>query len=94
MTDRNESKSKAAAGSTDHARNPVDELADDFVARLRRGEYPSVTEYTTRHPEFADEIREVLPTLAMLEKCGEDELANAAEEDLIDRARFGRFRLK
>jgi serine/threonine protein kinase/WD40 repeat protein len=55
------------------ARNPVDELADLFVARLRRGERPSVSEYCLHHPDLADEIRELFPTLAMLEQAGRDE---------------------
>ena len=52
-------------------RNPIDVLADSFLARLRRGECPSVSEYATQHPHLATEILEVFPTLARLEKGGE-----------------------
>lgn len=45
----------------------VDELAEDYLARLRDGQWPSVREYTDAHPEIADEIRDVFRTLAMLE---------------------------
>ena len=41
------------------------ELADHF-----RGERPSLTEYTGKHPEFADEIRDVCPTLEVTEQFG------------------------
>jgi WD40 repeat protein len=48
-------------------RNPVDELAEEFVARYRKGERPSLTEYTQAHPELAAEIRDLFPALVMME---------------------------
>src|SRR5687767_12942981 len=42
-------------------------LAEDFVARCRRGERPSIAEYAERHPDLAAEIREVFPAMAVLE---------------------------
>ena len=52
-------------------RNPIDLLAESFLARLRQGEYPAIDEYTTKYPELAEEIRSVFPTLALLEQGGE-----------------------
>jgi tetratricopeptide (TPR) repeat protein len=49
-------------------RDPIEMLADSFLARFRRGERPSVDEYAMQHPELADEIRELLPALVMLEQ--------------------------
>src|SRR3954447_9317531 len=49
-------------------RDPIEMLADSFLARFRRGERPSVEEYAAKHPELADEIRELLPALVMLEQ--------------------------
>jgi eukaryotic-like serine/threonine-protein kinase len=49
---------------------PVDLLAEEFLARYRRGERPSITEYVTQHPDLAEEIREIFPTLAVLERLG------------------------
>lgn len=43
------------------------ELVEEFVTRHRNGESPSVAEYCQLHPEFADEIVELFPTLLMLE---------------------------
>ncbi len=40
-------------------RDPVECLAEEFVARWRRGERPSPAEYAERHPELAEEIREL-----------------------------------
>jgi WD40 repeat protein/serine/threonine protein kinase len=50
--------------------DPVEALADDFVARFRRGERPSLTEYADRHPELAERIREVFPALVLIEEAG------------------------
>src|SRR5262249_5210399 len=49
-------------------RDPIEMLADSFLARFRRGERPSVEEYAAQHPELADDIRELLPALVMLEQ--------------------------
>jgi WD40 repeat protein/serine/threonine protein kinase len=48
-------------------RHPLDELAEEFVARYRRGERPAVSEYTQNHPDMADEIRELFSALIMME---------------------------
>src|SRR6516165_7875331 len=48
-------------------RNPVEVLADEFLARQRRGERPSVSEYVARHPELAGEIYELFPILLDME---------------------------
>ncbi len=41
----------------------LDELAEEFAARNRRGERPSLTEYTDRYPELAGAIRDLFPAL-------------------------------
>jgi serine/threonine protein kinase/WD40 repeat protein len=51
-------------------RDPVEELAEEFLARYRRGEHPALTEYAERHPELADEIRDLFPALLLLEEAG------------------------
>jgi serine/threonine protein kinase/WD40 repeat protein/Flp pilus assembly protein TadD len=51
-------------------RNPVEQLAESFLQRYRRGERPAVSEYTQRHPELADEIRDLFPALVLLEEAG------------------------
>ena len=53
-------------------REPLDVLAEEFVGRFRNGERPSLTEYVSQHPDIADEIRELFPTLAMMEVAGAD----------------------
>src|SRR6266480_5842477 len=53
-------------------RNPVEELAEEFVERYRRGERPSLQEYTERYPEWADKIRALFPALVMMERARPD----------------------
>jgi serine/threonine protein kinase/WD40 repeat protein/Tfp pilus assembly protein PilF len=45
----------------------IDQLAEDFAARFRRGERPSLKEYTDRYPDLAAEIRELFPALVEME---------------------------
>jgi serine/threonine protein kinase/WD40 repeat protein len=53
-------------------REEVDLLAEEFLARRRRGEQPGIEEYARQHPELAEEIREVFPTLVLLEDLGKE----------------------
>ncbi len=46
----------------------IDQLAEEFAARLRRGEHPSYQEYVERYPRLADEIRELFPALVEMER--------------------------
>ncbi|MBY0528557.1 MAG: protein kinase [Gemmataceae bacterium] len=39
------------------------QIADDFTARLQRGEQPDVEDFAQRYPEIAGVLREVLPAL-------------------------------
>jgi serine/threonine protein kinase/WD40 repeat protein len=55
-------------GQVDAERKTLEVLAEDFVARYRRGERPALSEYIAAHPELANEIRELFPTLVMMEE--------------------------
>jgi hypothetical protein len=50
------------------AQHLVDQIAEEFVARLRHGEHPPIAEYEARYPEQAAAIRELFPTLVMMEQ--------------------------
>ncbi len=50
----------------------LDLLAEEFVERLRNGERPDISDYATRFPELQAEIRDLFPTLAMLEQAGKE----------------------
>jgi WD40 repeat protein/tetratricopeptide (TPR) repeat protein len=51
--------------------DPVELLAEEFLDRKRRGEHPTLREYTERHPELAERIRDLFPALLMMEDLGE-----------------------
>ncbi len=48
-------------------RDPIDELAEEFVELWRRGEYPSVASWAHAHPAHADTIQRLFPTLIAIE---------------------------
>lgn len=75
-------------------RDPVEQLADEFIDRFRRGENPDIGEYEARYPELAERVRSTFPALLMLEQLApqDDEilgepsgaLATLADEGVLD----------
>ncbi|MEX2119654.1 MAG: protein kinase [Pirellulales bacterium] len=80
-------------------RNPVEQLAEEFIARYRRGERPSVTQYASQYPQWADEIRELFPAVALVEqlKPGAADLTDAQPGEVDDNVarleRLGDYRI-
>jgi serine/threonine protein kinase/WD40 repeat protein len=72
-------------------RNPVEELAESFLRRYRQGEQPSITEYVSKHPELASEIRELFPALRMMEEAGAERAKSTSEGRRPEQ--IGSFRL-
>jgi serine/threonine protein kinase len=70
-------------------RDPFEAVAAEFVARQRRGEHPSVTEYVARYPEVAEELHELLPTIAAMER-----LKTQREQTSRMRASLGSVKLE
>jgi serine/threonine-protein kinase len=68
--------------SSSNARSPVELLADEFLARCKRGERPTIKEYCERHPELAGEIRDVFEAVLMVEdlRPESDEVSGSAGE--------------
>src|SRR4051794_10111089 len=60
-------------------RNPVEELADEFLRRFRAGERPALSEYIARRPDLAQQIRDLFPALVMLEDIRPVSAASVAE---------------
>ena len=52
----------------DDDRDRIDLLAEEFAARLRRGESPSLSEFAQRETGDADEVRALLASVAMIEQ--------------------------
>ncbi len=51
------------------AADPFGAIADEFVEAFRQGQRPSVEEFARRYPEHADDIRDMLPALVLMEKA-------------------------
>jgi serine/threonine protein kinase/WD40 repeat protein len=80
-------------------RNPVDVLAEEFAGRLRRGERPSLGEYTEKYPQHAEQIRKVFPALVMMEQlkpvAGDltGDLGSAPPEEPVAQECLGDYRI-
>jgi hypothetical protein len=71
-------------------------LADEFAARYRAGERPSLQQYVDRYPELAGDIRELFPAMAEIEQVREDRQGAtqpAAEPDSPPLRQVGDFRI-
>ena len=85
-----------ASPESDADRHPVDLLAEDFTRRLRAGERPSINEYCTQHPEHADLIRAVFPSVEATERVCLQHERQLTATSTISRARpdtLGDFQL-
>ena len=49
-------------------RDTIEQLAEAYVARFRAGERSSIEEFVGRYPDQAEELRELLPALVLLEQ--------------------------
>ena len=60
-------------------RETVEQLAEEFVARYRRGERPPLSEYTDRYPDHAEQILDLFPALVMMEQIAPSSEPGAEE---------------
>ena len=49
-------------------RDPLEQIAESFLARWRAGERPAVSDYAKEYPDLAADIRDVFPALVMMEE--------------------------
>jgi serine/threonine protein kinase/formylglycine-generating enzyme required for sulfatase activity len=70
--------------------DPLEQAAESFLARLRAGERPTLSEYEAKHPELAADIRALFPALALLE----DGRHGAGHPPAPDPAYLGRYRVE
>jgi serine/threonine protein kinase len=74
--------------------NVFEELAEEFTLRIRNGERPSIAEYASKFPAWADQIEHLFPLLLVCEKVGEavvDEPLPSRPNDVPDR--LGDYRI-
>ncbi len=87
--------------SSDSSRDALlEQLAEEFVERHRRGERPALSEYVNRHPDLAEEVRDLFPALVQIEKLkpasGDltgDFVPSTAPPDERIPERFGEYRI-
>jgi serine/threonine protein kinase len=58
---------RSCPNSSSEERDPVERLAEKFLARHRRGECPAPAEYAQRHPQWAQRIHALFPALLLME---------------------------
>jgi serine/threonine protein kinase len=83
----------AVTAPTAGDRDPVDALAEDFADRFRRGEYPSVGDFAAAHPEYAEQLRELLPAVAQMELLKRFRRAGGGGTPDAPPDRFGDFHI-
>src|SRR3989442_58958 len=73
----------------------INQLADEFAARYRGGERPSLQEYLDRHPPLAAEIRELFPAMVEIEEVKEDrqDAGDSADKTAAPLQQLGDFHI-
>jgi eukaryotic-like serine/threonine-protein kinase len=72
------------------------QLADEFTRCAHEGKLPDVEEYARRYPELADRIRQLFPTLMLLEgmaAIGDSDGKEAMQSPLSAGTVFGSYRI-
>ncbi len=59
----------------DSAMDPMLPLVEEYLERLQRGERVSIDEYCDKHPQQADEIRELFATLGVMQELQPEPIA-------------------
>lgn len=75
-------------------REPLEEVAEEFLEKYRRGQRPSISHYAEQYPELADRIRRLFPKLVLMERVAPsgDGPAAATTETTLNR-QLGDFRI-
>jgi WD40 repeat protein/serine/threonine protein kinase len=71
--------------------DPVGPLAEEFVARYRRGERPPLSEYIARCPEHAERIRRVFPLMVLMEEAGSGMDAATGPDGTVDNSKVAKI---
>ena len=56
----------------------AEEIAAEFLERRQAGEDLKTEDFLAEHPEYADELRELLPLMLDMEKIGHDRTEKAS----------------
>ncbi|HIM30825.1 MAG TPA: serine/threonine protein kinase [Planctomycetes bacterium] len=88
----NDDSKRAVDGVTNDASEPdlVEQVAEEFLQRYRKGERPAIEEFTQRYPDLQEDLRELLPTIAAMERI---KVAKADRAPAKSLTRLGDFRI-
>ena len=81
---------------TERWRDPLEVLAAEYMERLRQGQAPSISDYAAQHPELAEEIEDLFPTIAATERLKARQARSSGGRASLGAARperLGDFRL-
>ena len=74
--------------------DPFDAIALEFIEALRCGERPTAQQFASQHPEYADRIRELFPTILAMESLRDVKAESAEVESLeFELKRLGDLRI-
>ena len=88
--------------NSDEQRDPLEILFTEFLARKRRGDSIQVEDFASEHPDQAEEIRDLFPTLEALEKARTSDITSnplqsheniTAGEEITGGLLLGEYRL-
>ncbi len=76
----------------------MDQIVEEFTARVRAGETPAVADYQKKYPQWADELNELLTSVAMIEGLKEQSHSVAASsgnryDEVWKLDRLGEYRI-
>ncbi len=82
--------------STDVSRDQIDRLAEDFLARYRRGDRPSssdVSNYARQFPEIGEQVAEVIQVLLLMENLGAEPIDDDENASIPIPEQLGEYRI-
>ena len=63
-------------------RDPVEVLAAEFVERQRRAQRPTIEEYASTYPQWADQIRDLFPAVMAMERLKRQHVRSSSDGHL------------
>ena len=62
----------------------LEQIVDHFTNRLRAGEHPAIADYQKRHPQFKDEIEDLLASVTMIEQLKSNSTNSSSKSRSLD----------
>jgi len=84
------SLSRTVTQSEYRVESQLGRIADEYADRLNRGERPDIETYVAQHPDLADTLRRILPTIEIM--CGFSEGSGPVTGDAVPHA-LGDYRI-